>query len=179
MSKLLAGGFLGVLMAEAVGVVLGWRWALPIAGAALALFGVALTRELAAKPSGAGAPAGDDATEALRRWKSQTEDLIRWADGTRADWDRYLRPKLARDFLLATNQREPAAVAATGRMLFGDDLWQWVDPRNVAPPGAPPGVVPPGAPPGDAPPGAPPPRRDDPAPGREALDQILRRLEQA
>ena len=45
----------------------------------------------------------------------------------------YLRPKLARDFLAATRQKEPAAVAAAGRLLFGEDLWQWVDPQNVSP----------------------------------------------
>lgn len=157
MSKLLAGGVLTVLLAEIIGLILGWRWALPVGGIALAAFGFQLTRELAAaRHAAAASPPANDPMESLLRWKAQTEDLIKWADGTRADWDRYLRPKLARDFLLATKQKEPAAVASTGRILFGDELWQWVDPHNVASG-----------------------RRDEPAPGRDALDQILRRLEQA
>jgi hypothetical protein len=90
----------------------------------------------------------------LYRWKSQTESLVQWADATRGEWDRYLRPKLARDFLQATRQKEPAAVASAGRLLFGEDLWQWVDPQNVSAA-----------------------RRNDPAPGRAALDTILERLE--
>lgn len=157
MSRLLASGFSAVLLAEVVGLLLGWRWALPLGGIALALFGIQLARRLAESGAGdAGAPAGGDAMEPLLRWKAQTEELIRWADCTRGDWDRHLRPKLARDFLVATKQREPAAVASTGRLLFGEQLWQWVDPQNVSQA-----------------------RRDEPGPGREALDDILKRLEQA
>ena len=43
---------------------------------------------------------------------------------------------------------------ATGRMMFGDELWQWVDPGNVSRTG-----------------------RNEPAPGRAVLDEILQRLE--
>ena len=39
-------------------------------------------------------------------------------------------------------------------MLFGDDLWLWVDPENVRATGI-----------------------DEPGPGREVLDEILQRLE--
>ncbi len=157
MSRILAGGFLGVLIAEVVGVLVGWRWALPAAGAAVALFALQVRGNLA----GVRAAAQDEATtdpalEPLYRWKSQTEALLQWADATRGEWDRYLRPKLARDFLQATRQKEPAAVAAAGRLLFGEDLWQWVDPQNVSPA-----------------------RRNDPAPGRATLDTILERLEHA
>jgi len=154
-NRLLAGGFIGVVVAEIVGVMLGWRWALPVAGAAVAVFGVQITGHLArAADVGAEPNSSNDALESLLRWKAQTEELIRWADGTRGEWDRYLRPRLARDFLVATKQKEPAAVASTGRLVFGDELWQWVDPQNVSPG-----------------------RRDEPAPGRDALEQILRRLE--
>ena len=41
---------------------------------------------------------------------------------------------LARQFELAAGQRkakDPKAFDATGRMLFGDQLWQWVDPENI------------------------------------------------
>ena len=43
---------------------------------------------------------------------------------------------------------------STGRMLFGDDLWQWVDPENISRTGG-----------------------HKPGPGRGTLDQILQRLE--
>jgi hypothetical protein len=65
---------------------------------------------------------------------------------------------LARQFELATGQRQArnhAAFQATGTMLFGSDLWAWVDPQNVSRTGD-----------------------SEPGPGREALDEILRRLEQ-
>ena len=157
MTRLLASGFLGVLVAEVVGVLIGWRWALPAAGVAVAVFGLQVVANLAAasRPAPAGA-AADPALESLYRWKAQTESMLQWADATRGEWDRYLRPKLARDFLQATRQKDPAAVKAAGRLLFGDDLWQWVDPDNVSPS-----------------------RREEPAPGRATLETILVRLEQA
>jgi hypothetical protein len=100
----------------------------------------------------------DDLGDSLRRWLATTETTIRWSDSTRSDWDRQLRPMLARRFEMATGQRQakdPVAFVATGRMLFGDDLWEWVDPNNVAR------------------------RRDrEPGPGRGALERILEKLEQ-
>jgi hypothetical protein len=156
MSRVFAGGFLAVILAEIVGLMLGWQWALPVGGVALALFGLHLSGRLAGRGAdGPGGPLPNEAQESLQRWKAQTEELIRWADGTRGDWDRHLRPKLARDFLVATKQKETVAVASTGRFVFGD-LWQWVDPQNAESA-----------------------RRDEPGPGRDALDEILRRLEQA
>jgi len=99
-----------------------------------------------------------DAGASLRRWLSRTETLVSWSESSRSDWDRRLRPMLARQFELASGQRkakDPRAFHATGRMLFGDELWAWVDPDNVA-------------------------RTDKqgPGPGRSALDEILRKLEQ-
>ncbi len=101
---------------------------------------------------------GNDAEESLRRWLSRTETLISWAESTRSDWDRHLRPMLARQFGIATGQKQnknPEGFQATGKMLFGDELWAWVNPDNVA-------------------------RTDKqgPGPGRSALDEILRKLEQ-
>jgi hypothetical protein len=64
---------------------------------------------------------------------------------------------LARQFELATGQRkarDPRAFEATGRMLFGPQLWQWVDPENVSRTG-----------------------NREAGPGRAALDEILQRLE--
>ena len=100
----------------------------------------------------------NDAEESLRRWLSRTETLISWSESTRSDWDRHLRPMLARQFGIATGQKQnknPDGFRATGRMLFGDELWAWVDPENVARTG-----------------------QHVPGPGRDALDEILRRLEQ-
>jgi hypothetical protein len=99
----------------------------------------------------------DDAAESLRRWLSRTETLIGQSDATRRDWDRHLRPTLARQFEMATGQKRSknrAAYNTTGLMLFGADLWAWVDPENVSRSGL-----------------------DEPGPGRTALDEILQRLE--
>lgn len=157
MSRLAAAGLLGVVVAEVIGVMLGWRWALPAAGVAVAVFGLQIAVRLAAASRPVQADtAVDPALESLYRWKAQTESMLQWADSTRGEWDRYLRPKLARDFLQATRQKDPAAVKAAGRLLFGDDLWQWVDPDNVSPS-----------------------RREEPAPGRATLETILVKLEQA
>ena len=51
--------------------------------------------------------------------------------------------------------KDRAAYHATGRMLFGPELWEWVNPNNVT-------------------------RGGDrqPGPGRAALEEILRKLEQ-
>jgi hypothetical protein len=93
----------------------------------------------------------------MQRWISRTESLIRWADSSQADWDRHLRPRLAREFMTATGQRQGrdnASMQATGRMVFGEDLWQWVDPSNISHADA-----------------------RNPGPGRDALYAILQRLE--
>ncbi|MDX1889431.1 hypothetical protein [Mycolicibacterium sp. 050158] len=107
-------------------------------------------------------PVGDDSrardpSESLRRWRSKTEILIARADTTRSDWDKYLRPVLARQFELATGRRkgkDPRVFHATALALFGERLWPWVDPDNVSPTGG-----------------------DEPGPGRAVLDEVLRRLE--
>ncbi|MCB0934220.1 MAG: hypothetical protein KDB71_20360 [Mycobacterium sp.] len=152
-----ASSFLLVLLAELIALVVARHWALPIAGLAVAVMAIELRNNMAgAKPEPPETPPVNEALESLYRWKSQTDAMIRWSDSGRTEWDRHLRPKLAREFLLATRQKEPAAVAATGRMVFGDDLWPWVDPHNTQPA-----------------------KRDEPGPGRATLDEILRRLEQA
>jgi hypothetical protein len=65
---------------------------------------------------------------------------------------------LARQFEMATGQQQAkdrVAFHASGSMLFGAELWEWVDPQNVSRTGG-----------------------NEPGPGRDALDQILQRLEQ-
>lgn len=79
----------------------------------------------------------DDVGESLQRSISRIESRITWAEGSRADWDLRVRPVLARQFEMATKvgQRrlaDPDAFRATGLMLFGPQLWQWVDPDNIA-----------------------------------------------
>ncbi|MEV0250242.1 hypothetical protein AB0H76_26840 [Nocardia sp. NPDC050712] len=95
--------------------------------------------------------------EMLQRWRARAEMLADRADGSRADWDRHLRPLLAKEFELSAGQRvakNRKAIEAAGKHQFGADLWRWVDPANSA-------------------------LRDQTtrAPGRAALDEILRRLQ--
>jgi hypothetical protein len=109
--------------------------------------------------------AGDDEVEdmengpaeMLQRWHARAHMLADRADGTRADWDRHLRPLLAKEFELSSGQRvakNRRAVEAAGIHQFGPELWRWVDPANSA-------------------------LRDQTsrAPGRAALDEILSRLQ--
>ena len=158
MKKLVAAAFLLVVGAEAIALLgPGCGLALVFAGIAVAVSVLAVRWHLTREGDADDEPPTDDAAESLRRWLSRTEVLISRAEATRTEWDRHLRPMLARQFELATGQKrskDRAAYHASGRMLFGSDLWQWVDPENVARDG-----------------------RDMPAPGRAALDEILQRLE--
>ncbi|MGW4737515.1 hypothetical protein [Nocardia xishanensis] len=95
--------------------------------------------------------------EMLNRWQARAQMLADRADGSRADWDRHLRPLLAKEFELSTGMRvakNRRATEAAGILQFGPELWRWVDPANSA-------------------------LRDQTtrAPGRAALDEILRRLQ--
>ncbi|MGV9722724.1 hypothetical protein [Nocardia beijingensis] len=95
--------------------------------------------------------------EMLWRWHARAQMLADRADGSRADWDRHLRPLLAKEFELSSGQRvakNRRAVEAAGVHQFGPELWRWVDPANSA-------------------------LRDQTgrAPGRAALDEILSRLQ--
>ncbi|WP_409437504.1 hypothetical protein [Mycobacterium sp. SMC-14] len=161
MKTLALQGIILIAGAELVTLMIHQRqsllWA---AGVAVALPAVGIRRLLTT--GGAGPPAAPEATdepgEALHRWLSGTEARIRWSESTRADWDRRWRPILARRFEVSTGQgrtKDPAAYGATGALLFGDQLWQWVDPGNVAPAGV-----------------------SGPGPGRAVLEEILCRLEQ-
>lgn len=96
--------------------------------------------------------------EMLYRWRARAEMLADRADGSRADWDRHLRPLLAKEFELSSGHRiakDRRATEAAGRLQFGPELWRWVDPADSQ-------------------------LRDDNsrAPGRAALDEILRRLQE-
>lgn len=129
-----------------------------VTGAALACVLIGVRRYFTHHSAGTTDDAASgDAGAPLRRWLSRTETLISWSESSRADWDRRLRPMLARQFELAAGQRkakDPRAFHATGQMLFGAQLWQWVDPDNISRTG---GL--------------------EPGPGREVLNDILQRLE--
>ena len=134
------------------------RLVLAASGIGLALVLLGLRRALGRGLEPHAEPDPDDLGDSLRRWLSTTETTIRRSEATRADWDRHLRPMLARRYEIATGQKQakdPAAFHATGRMLFGVELWDWVNPNNVI-------------------------RGGDrqPGPGRAALEEILRKLEQ-
>ncbi|HZU46947.1 MAG TPA: hypothetical protein VFA16_06795 [Mycobacterium sp.] len=127
------------------------------AAAAFAIFSVRrfVGRDISPRPA---EPSADLFGNSLRSWLTRTETMIRWSESTRLDWDRHLRPILARRFEIATGQRQAkdrAAFQAAGRMLFGPELWGWVNPDNIARAGA-----------------------QQPGPGRETLEEILQRLEQ-
>jgi hypothetical protein len=152
----MAGGLLLVAAAEVLAIVTtAGRWVMPVAGVALAVFLLAVRLTIVAEHRNSRADGiGDDPGQALRRWRSRTESTVQWADSTREDWDRHLRPRLAREFVLATRQRDPAALQATGRIVFGDDLWDWVDPNNIVRT-----------------------RSREQGPGYATLEEILRRME--
>lgn len=134
------------------------RFVLVASGGALALVLLTVRRVLGRGGYPDAEPDPDDVGDSLRRWLSNTETTIRWSESTRRDWDRHLRPMLARRYAMATGQRQSkdrVAYHASGRMLFGAELWEWVNPNNVT-------------------------RTGDrqPGPGRAALEEILRKLEQ-
>ncbi|HYB39963.1 MAG TPA: hypothetical protein VEF72_32425 [Mycobacterium sp.] len=159
MKKLMASGLFLVIGAELLALLVhDRRFVLWTSGAAVAFVLLGVRRFLGRDSEPAAEPDSNHLGDSLRRWVSTTETLIRRSESTRADWDRHLRPMLARRFEIATGQRrakDPAAYHTTGRMLFGAELWGWVNPDNVADTGG-----------------------HEPGPGRAALQEILQRLEQ-
>lgn len=159
MKRLIALGIFLIVGIELLALILhDRRLVLAGSGLALALVLLNVRRMLGNRDELTAAPDSDDLGEGLRRWLSNTETTIRWSESTRADWDRHLRPMLARRFEIATGHRQakdPVAFAATGRMLFGDELWEWVNPNNMTQTGD-----------------------HQPGPGRAALEEILQKLEQ-
>ncbi len=159
MKKLLALGICLIVGIELlVLIVRDQRFVLAASGIALALVLLNIRRLLGQGTQPAAEQDASDLTDSLRSWLASTQTTIRWSDATRADWDRHLRPMLALRFEMATGQRQAkdrTAFEATGEMLFGAELWQWVNPNNVTHTGD---------------------RR--PGPGRGKLEEILQRLEQ-
>lgn len=159
MKRVITLGFCFVAGIELLALMLhGRRFLLTASGVALALVLLDVRRHLGRGKESTAEPGDGDPADSLRRWLSTTETTIRRSDSTRADWDRHLRPMLARRYEMTTGQKQskdPRAYHATGRMLFGAELWEWVNPNNVT-------------------------RTGDlqPGPGRGVLEEILRKLEQ-
>ncbi|BAX91511.1 hypothetical protein [Mycobacterium shigaense] len=134
------------------------RLVVAASGVTLALVLLAIRRVLGGARQPDAELDADEPGDTLRRWLATTETTVRWAESTRGDWDRHLRPMLARRYEIATGQRQakdPAAFQATGRMLFGHELWDWVNPNNITRTA-----------------------EHQPGPGRGAFEEILRKLEQ-
>jgi hypothetical protein len=133
-----------------------------VAGIPVAVALVTLVWALAYRPGVREDDYGDNEidngpTEMLHRWHARASMLADRADGSRADWDRHLRPLLAKEFELSSGHRitkDRRATEAAGVLQFGPELWKWVDPANSQ-------------------------LRDQStrAPGRAALEEILRRLQ--
>ena len=160
MKRLITLGVLLIIAVELMALIIhDRRFVLVAAGAALALVLLSVRRALGSGTEESADLGPDDQGDSLRRWLATTESTIRWSESTRADWDRHLRPMLARRYEITTGQKQSKnrmAYHAVGRILFGAELWEWVDPNNVT-------------------------RTGDrsPGPGRAALGEILRKLEQA
>lgn len=159
MKRLIALGFFVVLCAEVAALSLhDRRFVFWVTGAAV-LFALVNVRQVLGRDIKAPPPEIPNALEeTLRSWLSRTQTLIHRSESTRADWDRHLRPMLARRFTIATGQKQakdPAAFEASGTTLLGPELWAWVSPDNISRTGL-----------------------GEPGPGRAILEKILERLEQ-
>lgn len=159
MRRLIALGVCLIVVVELLALTVhDRRFVVAAAGVALALVLLSIRRVVGSGQQPEGELDPDEPGESLRRWLATTETTVRWSESTRGDWDRHLRPMLARRYEIATGQRltkDPEAFHACGRMLFGPELWDWINPNNIT-------------------------RSGDrqPGPGRAAFEEILRKLEQ-
>lgn len=160
MKWLVPAALLAVILTEATVAGSPWRsLTLPVTGAVVAIALYLVWGQVRDSGSSKSPPAASSsADETLQRWLGRTEARINWADQTRGDWDRQIRPLIAADFQTSAGHRQSrnqAALAATGLMMFGPELWPWVDPNGASYS-----------------------ERAEPAPGRAVLQSILERLEQ-
>ena len=105
MKKLVAAGISIVMLVEVMAIaVLDREIVLVVVGAMVAVVLLGLRLYLVREPADDSDTVGNDAAESLRRWLSRTETLVSRAESTRRDWDRHLRPMLARQFELPGGQ---------------------------------------------------------------------------
>ena len=160
MKRLIALGVCLIVGIELLALILDdRRFVLAASGAATALVLLNIRRFLGHGTQPAAEPDADDLGDALRRWlvthrdddpvvglhagRTGTGICVRcWHDGSKSPPDTG-RPKIR------------TAFHASGQMLFGAELWEWVNPNNVTRTGA-----------------------HEPGPGRAKLEEILQRLEQ-
>jgi hypothetical protein len=159
MTKFVVAGICLIAIVAALAVSQPERRFVPLALGAVTAFALLTVRSLLARDARTAVDESRsrDPGETLRRWLARTETLIQRSESSRSDWDKHLRPMLARQFELASGQRkakDPRAFHATALMVFGADLWAWVDPDNVDRSG---GL--------------------QPGPGRAVLNDVLERLE--
>jgi hypothetical protein len=160
MNKLMAAGVALIVLVGAMTLSLPDRRLFPVMVGAVTAVALMTVRWMLARDVRI---VSDDTTardpgETLRRWLARTENLVQRSESSRSDWDKHLRPMLARQFELASGQRkakDPSAFRASALMVFGPELWAWVDPDNVDRSG---GL--------------------QPGPGRTVLNDVLERLEQ-
>ena len=122
MKRLIALGVSIVLCAELAALSLhDRRLVLWLAGAAV-LFALINVRQVLGRDIEPPPPENPNALEeTLRSWLSRTQTLIHRSEATRADWDRHLRPMLARRFAIATGQKTskgPGSVRRHGPNAF-------------------------------------------------------------
>jgi hypothetical protein len=159
MTKFVIGGICVIMGVGALALSLPDRRLVPWMVGAVTAFALLTVRWLLARDARTAVDESisRDPGETLRRWLSRTETLVERSESSRSDWDKHLRPMLARQFELASGQRKaknPTAFHATALMVFGAELWAWVDPDNVDRSG-----------------------RLEPGPGRVVLNDVLERLE--
>ena len=107
MKRLIALGVCLIVGIELMALIVhDRRFVLAASGVALALVLLNFRRLLAHGTELDAEPNPDDLGDSLRRWLSNTQTMIRWSESTRADWDRHLRPMLARRYEIATGQRQ-------------------------------------------------------------------------
>ena len=137
-----------VVFVEGLAVAAG-LWPLVLWGGGLAALGaiVSLVVEALRELEPVPRQSTFDSGEGLEHWLAKTAALVAWADGTAADWDRHIRPIVGREFGLAIGGRPDRE---RGEFVLGS-WWEWVDPFGHG--------------------------TGQQGPGRQGLDEILRRLE--
>ncbi|MBF6082346.1 hypothetical protein IU485_13355 [Nocardia cyriacigeorgica] len=132
---------LGIAAGQAVVLVSSPR-ALPIAATVVLLAGLAVVVMHVAAGGRVRPDASPPESPYLDRWQARAAMLVDNAEGSAADWDRRIRPYLAREFHLCLGHRATMTAverAELGRTHFGPQLWQWIDPGQAARSGAGPG----------------------------------------